>query len=224
MTRVAFGHKNDSLIDTPRFGRIADNRYSTTELEAQLTDVSFVGPILPSSQPNPPEVEPRAEFAVNNHPQTGFNVSNLYLPGADMTGDIYEPETDSESETSDPDVEVVSMEWSYSHPISLTYIIPSGSYLTSQITEHSRWMESETIWEETYQAKYYLVHLLLTTHISLEGRLCPHLQFPFLFLKQSKKLELFQSFPGLSLTSCRRWHLEIAYHPRRMLLQRWKGL
>ena len=70
-----------------------------------------------------------------------------------MTGDVYEPETDTESESGE--VEVVSIGWSRTHPSSATYTIPSGGFVTAQVTEHASWIENERHWEETYQVKYY---------------------------------------------------------------------
>ena len=104
-------------------------------------------------QQRSPEVEPQAEFAINNRPAPDFNISNLYLPEADMTGDVYEPETDTESESGE--VEVVSIGWSRTHPSSATYTIPTGGFVTAQVTEHASWIENERHWEETYQVKYY---------------------------------------------------------------------
>ena len=92
-SRVAFGAGNDTLLDTPRGGRIADLRYSTLELEAGL--VLQVPPPTPLTPEVPPrEVErPRPEFG--SLQAVSFEISDLYLPDAELTGDSYSPEEDS---------------------------------------------------------------------------------------------------------------------------------
>ena len=157
VTRVGYGSHNDSLIDTARWGRIADTRYSTAELEAQLMDAPYVGPSAsPSVMRRLDEVDPPSEFAVNNRSAPDFSISNLYLPEADMTADSYIPETDSETESVAPEERNGSafMEWSSSHTTSFTYVLPAG-IVTVQVTEHVSWVLFEQHWEELYQDRYY---------------------------------------------------------------------
>ena len=90
-TRVGFGRGNDSFLDTTRGGRIPDLRYSSSELEAQLQAA-----VIPSSPSISPELKrPKPEFGSLGSVQ--FEISNLYLPGAGLSGDEYSSESDPSS-------------------------------------------------------------------------------------------------------------------------------
>ena len=84
-TRLYFAPRNDSLLDTETFGNIADLRYPTENLEARLA-VNQPAVVPPPPPPSPVRPDCGTLNAVS------FNISNLYLPEADLSGDRYSPE------------------------------------------------------------------------------------------------------------------------------------
>ena len=89
-TRLYFAPRNDSLLDTETFGNVADLRYPTEDLEAQLAANQ------PAAVPPPPSSQPSDRPDCGTLNAVSFNISNLYLPEADLSGDRYSPEPSPE--------------------------------------------------------------------------------------------------------------------------------
>ena len=136
-TRLYFAPRNDSLLDTTFMGNIQDMRYPTAVLEARLAN-NEPAVIPPTPTPSPSRPDCGTLNAVS------FDISNLYLPEADLSGDKYSPESSPVQQAADPSSVPLPCTLSESEESPLDEALLQESSEPSQ-TAMKYWQQLDTI-------------------------------------------------------------------------------